>query len=220
MHRSIIFDLDGTLIDSSPSILGCFARILRDARLQPVVPLDHTLIGPPLRSTLMKISGLAAGRELEELAAAFRAVYDSEGFRATRVYPGIEGLLSGLYRKGIRLSIATNKRMVPTLKILEHLEWKRYFARIGALDDPAAPQPDKASLLGSILRENGNDAAAAVYVGDKWEDGEAAASNKMPFYAAQWGYGAWTGVALPGGWHIVRTPEEMLNLFAGEGRPG
>jgi len=207
--QTVIFDLDGTLIDSSPSILECFKRVLEEANLQPVVPLDNSMIGPPLRRTLENLTGLPDGDALERLAANFRSIYDMEGYTATRVYSGVEDLLSKLASHEIPMAIATNKRRTPTLKILEHLGWEQYFRIVGTLDTPLIPHADKGALIGWVVDEIRADAGTSLYLGDKREDGEAAAANGMPFIAAGWGYGNWDGAEMPADWHLIRSPYEL-----------
>ncbi|MFA7403410.1 MAG: HAD family hydrolase [Pelobacteraceae bacterium] len=213
-YRAIIFDLDGTLIDSSPSILHCFDRAITAAGMQPVLPLDSSLIGPPLRQTLMKLAGSDDPALLDRLVDGFKECYDTEGYKATRVYPGVEEMLSGLSSRSIPLAIATNKRCIPTLKILEHLGWERYFCQVGTLDTPTPPHPDKAALISFLLNEMGVTADESLYVGDKWEDGEAARSNGMPFAAAGWGYGEWDLVTKPQDWQIAYSPVALTKYIS------
>ena len=208
--RSVIFDLDGTLIDSSPSILECFATVLANAGLHPVVPLDSSLIGPPLRQTLMNISGLSSGEQVDGLVRGFQEIYDVEGYKSSRVYPGVEELLCRLAASDIPLAIATNKRRTPTLKILDYLGWSGYFRVVGTLDTPVPPHANKAALIRSIVEEMRLSPESSLYVGDKLEDGEAAEANRMPFFAAGWGYGDWGAIAMPPGWRLIRSPHEIV----------
>lgn len=211
--QAIIFDLDGTLIDSAPSILQCFASALSDAGLQPAVPLNASLIGPPLRKTLMHLTGVNDDAILDRLTNSFKEFYDTEGYKASRVYPGIDALLAELSALPIPLAIATNKRRIPTLKIMDHLNWNRYFSLIGTLDTPSPPHPDKAALIRSQLNEMHASAENSWYVGDKWEDGEAAQNNGMPFIAVDWGYGDWDGNNLPESWLNAKTALELAPLL-------
>ena len=207
---AIIFDLDGTLIDSAPSILASFRLVLEEAGISPQVPLTPSLIGPPLRQTLTTISGIAPGPLLDELAAAFARIYDSTGYRATVVYTGVPELLQELAGAGVVLAIATNKRRVPTLKILEHFGWDGYFGRVGTLDTPTPPHADKGALIAALLADLDLEPRRTLYVGDKSEDGEAADANGMNFIAAGWGYGRWEQPSLPGHWKYACLPIEIL----------
>lgn len=211
-YTSIIFDLDGTLIDSSPSILKCFRIILENAGIEHLVPLDSSIIGPPLRQTLMNISGLSQGDQLERLAVDFQRMYDTEGFKETNVYSGVNEMLFQLDSCGIPMTIATNKRLAPTLKILSHLGWEHYFTEVGALDMINPSFPSKAALLGYLLEKSGKNPEAVLYIGDKHDDAAAAEANGMPFVAAGWGYGEWSDVSLPKEWSVVDAPLQLIEM--------
>lgn len=208
-YKSVIFDLDGTLIDSSPSILECFEGVLKEANLQTRVTLDHSVIGPPLRQTLMNLTGLPAGDSLENLVVSFQTIYDTEGYKATHIYPGVEDMLLKFASMKIPMAIATNKRRNPTVKILEHLGWDHYFWRVGTLDAPSIAHPDKSALIRHMIDERRLTANESIYLGDKWEDGEAAAANDMQFFAANWGYGKWETNAMPTGWRLIPSPAKL-----------
>lgn len=212
---AIIFDLDGTLIDSAPSILASFRLVLEEAGISPRAPLTPSLIGPPLRQTLTTISGIDPGPRLEELAAAFARIYDSTGYRATAVYPGIPELLQELAGAGVPLAIATNKRRVPTLKILEHFRWVDYFRRVGTLDTPTPPHADKGALITTLLADLDLEPRRTLYVGDKREDGEAADANGLPFLAVAWGYGTWAAAHMPANWQLAATAAAARAQIAG-----
>ena len=211
--QSIFFDLDGTLIDSAPGILACFAAILREEGITPLLSLDHSLIGPPLRKTLQIVTGIEESNELDHLTERFKAHYDSSGYLETRVYEGVEELLSLLHQQETPLAVATNKRRIPTLKILKHLGWEHYFRLVGSLDTPVPAYPDKASLVAAMLQELNLSPFMTLYVGDKLDDGLAARVNEMPFAAAAWGYGKWDPGAAVNDWAIVRTPMEIMDLI-------
>lgn len=186
---AILFDLDGTLIDSSPGILSSFRQVLKTHGLEPAAPLDQRLIGPPLLQTLARLTGLDDADRLTELAAAFKTLYDSEGYRATQPYPGLAATLDTLIQADWRLFIATNKRFEPTRRIFDHLELNRYFAGIYTLDRQQPPAADKTKLVGRLLTEQGLDARRGWFVGDSGEDAAAAAAHGLPFIAAAYGYG-------------------------------
>jgi len=116
-----IFDLDGTLIDSSASILVGFTATLLAHKIEPKQALTAAIIGPPLRETLSIISGIDAPCVLDALTRSFMDYYDTEGYRASSAFPGIEAMLHLAHLKGLALHLATNKRLIPTKLILEHL---------------------------------------------------------------------------------------------------
>ncbi len=211
--RHIFFDLDGTLIDSAPSILSTFRQILEEGHIAPVVPLDERLIGPPLKETLAMITGFKNESEVERLAEAFKRVYDNEGFRASVVYEGVDELLKTLHSEGFSMAVATNKRRVPAVRILKHLGWEEYFGMVLTSDSPEISASGKAAMIGWLIARLQADACATPYVGDKPEDLEAARENRMPFFAAGWGYGEWDDDGfLPVDW-LLHSPVELLPLL-------
>ena len=211
--QAVIFDLDGTLIDSAPGILYGFESALKRAGIKPLVPISTSLIGPPLRQTLATLTGVNIETELDALIEFFKDSYDSNGYQTTRVYDGVEELLAFFANKQIPMAIATNKRKVPTLKILKFLGWESYFQETGTLDSTTPPYPDKAVLINTLLNKLGVAAATSVYIGDTRGDGEAAEANLMPFIAVGWGYGKWQLETMKDGWHYAGSPDSISLRF-------
>ncbi len=194
MQADILFDLDGTLIDSSPGILASFARVLAAHGLAPAVPLQASLIGPPLAVTLRQVSGMDDEATLAALAEAFKADYDTAGYRTTEVFPGVGAGLAQLAAGGARLFVVTNKRLVPTRKILDAFGLARHFAGIHTRDETDPPAPSKSAVTRRVIVQHRIDAGRAFFVGDSDEDAAAARENGLAFIHATYGYGA-AGIA-------------------------
>lgn len=184
----VIFDLDGTLVDSAPSILLCMAEALASQGITPMAPLAKSVIGPPLRETLRKISGREDEETIAAMATTFVEHYDGSGYRQTKVFTGIDAMLHDLKAMGMRLHIATNKRLRPTQMIIAHLGWSELFCTIYALDLRTPSFLNKSEMLAALLQAEGIAPTQAVYIGDRCDDRKSAQANALPFIAAVWGY--------------------------------
>lgn len=212
-QRHIVFDLDGTLIDSAPGIIAAFRAVLAAKQISPQCALNDALIGPPLAETMTRLTGVGEPHALKELIDAFKLCYDDEGIRTTHAYDGIDALLGELRKKNFGLHIATNKRLAPTQSLVTQLKWSAYFSSLNALDMVTPRLPDKAALLALMLTTQGLVANECVYVGDKHEDGIAADVNKIPFVAVAWGYGDFDQATLPAHWQIAATPSTLCTML-------
>lgn len=188
--KSVIFDLDGTLIDSQESILHSIKIALSDAGIASKIPITKELVGPPLMDTLSKISGINHQPFLNELAKKFKRHYDDAGYKGSIEYPGIGSLLKQLKSQGYSLYIATNKRLIPTQKIINHFSWNLTFSAAYCIDSNSErPFKNKAEMISALIANEGIDRTTAVYIGDRLEDQLAAAANGIRSIAIQWGYG-------------------------------
>ena len=207
--KTILFDLDGTLIDSSTSILAGFGSAFHEEGIALTRPLSPEIIGPPLKETLAILAGKTDPVLIDRLADRFKHHYDGEGYKKTTVFDGVEAMLSALQEHAIPLAIATNKRLVPTRKIIQHLGWQHFFLELFALDSWTPPASNKAAMIGRALGTLELDCRQTLYVGDRREDGEAAGANQMPFALAEWGYGA-VEAGLPADWRRFASPLDLV----------
>lgn len=214
---TIIFDLDGTLIDSSASILAGFAGAFAAEGLSPTQALRPEIIGPPLKETLAILAGSTDSALIDRLAGHFKAHYDTVGYRETTVFDGIPEMLAGLAGQGIPLHIATNKRLTPTRRILDFLGWSAYFRTVRALDAWEPAVGSKREMIARQLAEEALPASSTLYVGDREEDFLAASANHLQFALAAWGYG---GAPALDRITPLKTPAELVTLAGRRGAPG
>lgn len=208
--RNVVFDLDGTLIDSAPAILAGFGQAFTRCNVPAVNPLDAAIIGPPLMQTLAYLAGNDDSETLQRLAAAFKEEYDTEGYKKTFVFEGVETLLAQLGASPLHLFIATNKRQVPTDKIIDLLNWRRHFDAVYSLDFFAPDTRNKGELILRIMQEHRLDPTETVYIGDRNEDGRAAQMAGVRFLLASWGYQE----SAIEGWKIVSEPSQLAAAIA------
>ena len=207
----IIFDFDGTIVDSAPCILKSYQEVFKESGITPAVPINSSIIGPPLPETISLLAATTEQAIITTMAEKFKACYDRRVATETPIYKDIDYVLSVLMQRGHKLYIATNKRYIPTIAIIEHLGMSKYFEVIGAVDQMQPGQQKKSLLIQSLMMNDAIAANQTLYIGDKLDDFLAAAFNAVPFAAAGWGYGEW---AEP--YTILNTPKDILSLVEGE----
>ena len=186
-ERNVIFDLDGTLLDSASAILQAFRLAFRECAVEIVTPLNASIIGPPLFDTIAMLAGTNNEHVINNLAAIFQSVYDAGLCCESLPFPGVDHLLMNLLENGHELYLATNKRQVPTQKILSHLNWAPLFSGIYSLDSFTPRLSSKSELLGKISEDLCLDRKNTIYIGDREDDGIAALANGMNFKIVNWG---------------------------------
>lgn len=187
--NGVIFDLDGTLINSLPGIeLSVRAAFAECAIAYPEVDL-RSLIGPPIRKILSQVAKTTAPEVLADLENAFRLSYDSEGWLRSYCYAGTEAALSILHGAGVRIFVVTNKPRNVSTRILEMRGIEHLFERIITRDSGTPQFTDKKQMLGAIFRACALDPSECLFVGDTEEDAKAAAECVMRFAYVSHGYG-------------------------------
>ena len=187
--KNIIFDLDGTLIDSAPSILSGFKHVLNINGLEPLIPLTSSLIGPPLISTLGIVSGIDNDKKLQQMAEQFMRFYDIQGCLISQPFSAVDDGLNHLLDNGFKMHIATNKRLIPTKNILSHLGWDAFFYSVYTLDKAGESFQSKSDMIAHQLKDLDLSKEHTIYVGDITEDLQAAQNNQLNFIGVSWGYG-------------------------------
>lgn len=211
--QSVILDLDGTLVDSASAILEGLEYAIKKAGIKPAIPLSNGLVGPPLKDTLLKLVGEYNDVIINNLISDFKFFYDQEGFKRSMPYPGTEKLLTELCEFGLDLYLATNKRLVPTQKIINYFGWNRFFDEIYTIDKyKNSPFDNKELMLKSLLKEKSIDPLCAVYVGDREEDLSASISNNLSAILVDWGYGDLNKIKT-GKIKIASNAEDLLSMI-------
>jgi phosphoglycolate phosphatase len=170
--RHILFDLDGTLIDSLPGISWSIDAAFAQCGLPHTSRNLQQFLGPPIRTMLSAISGISDAATLDPLEQAFRHSYDSEGWRKSTCRTGVPELLRDLAAAGVELFIVTNKPAPATHKILRELALDSFFQEVVCRGNHSS----KAQLLTGLLERRALDPAACLMVGDTREDSDAAAA--------------------------------------------
>jgi phosphoglycolate phosphatase len=210
MHRPLLIcDLDGTLVDSESGVIEALRRACFAAGIEPCVPLDSLVIGPPLDEILRRVTGVGTGKTLHRLRNTFTEIYDGETCHLAVPFIGVEDMLQSLLTRGVRLALATNKREKPTSSILAFLGWRNLFDIVEAVDSRQPAPRRKAQMLRDIL--DATFMPKAAYLGDTVADIEAAREASLTCILAGWGYG---GQKPESTTPFVHSPLDVLATFA------
>jgi phosphoglycolate phosphatase len=189
---TVIFDLDGTMVDTAPDLiaatnhtLGQFGMAPVEARIiQPALSLGAKAM---IRAAMNELGRVADEDMLSVMTERFVEYYSDNIAVSSRIFPGLVEALVVLRDEGARLGVCTNKREALTLKLLAELRLDRYFDAIAGADTFPVRKPDEGHLLGTIAMAGG-DSSRAVMIGDSATDAGAARNAKVPFVAVSFGY--------------------------------
>lgn len=189
MTKTLILDLDGTLVDSVPDLAAALNRLMAARGLAEFsLAATSGMVGDGTRA-LVERALTARGQLADEAAqASFLADYSAHAAVATRPFPGAEAALRELAAQGWRLAVCTNKPLAPARALLEALGLSPFFAAIGAGDSFPVQKPDPRHLLATLAAAGGTP-QRAVMLGDHAHDVAAARGAGLPCIFAAWGYG-------------------------------
>jgi N-acetyl-D-muramate 6-phosphate phosphatase len=209
--RCVLFDLDGTLVDTAPD-LGFALNVLRREKGLEDLPMNTIRSQASHGARGLIRIGFALSPHHPEFAAlreAFLRIYERNMLLRSLPFPGIDELLRDLERQGIAWGVVTNKPARYTEPLLAHLELAERAACIVSGDTCPQPKPHPCPLL-TAAEQCGTPPANCLYVGDAERDIEAAEAAGMPALVAEWGYIADDEDPSVWGAHgLVRTPGEI-----------
>ncbi len=189
---TVIFDLDGTLVDTAPDLLNSLDHVVGKAGLPPVnrhairdtISLGaRAMIDEAFRRQDIQ---LAAPR-LDKLFAEFIEFYQHNIAVDSRPFPGVTEVLELFQQRGTKLAVCTNKREALSKQLLAELGLTKYFRALAGADTFAFRKPDPAHLLETIRMVSG-DPSASVMVGDSGTDIKTAKAAGVPVVAVDFGY--------------------------------
>ena len=192
LHRTVVFDLDGTLVDTAPDLINALNYVL-DREGLPPVPLHsaRNMIGAGARRLIergLELEGRAASpSDITRLTDDFIAYYAEHIADGSRPFAGLEDALDDLGIRGYRFAVCTNKLEWLSKLLLDRLGLSARFSAICGADTFGVPKPDPGILHQTVARAGGH-MSAAIMVGDAGPDIGVARRAGIPVIGVAFGY--------------------------------
>jgi HAD superfamily hydrolase (TIGR01509 family) len=169
MYKNIIFDLDGTLVDSKRDIAAAQHWVLTQLGVHTYVPEQlYPLIGKPLAETFTKLLPVELHGRIPEAVELYKDHYPPRALATTTLFPGVRETLAALRAKGIRMATATTKLSPGTRRVLAHFGIAELFDQIQGSDNiPFKPDP---YIINKILADQSWEKSECLMVGDTDND--------------------------------------------------
>ena len=189
---TVLYDLDGTLIDSAKDMQLAVSRVLADHGLPPVGEDDvRVFMGQGSKITMAKAFAkydkVLDDKALSAVTREFVRYYAADPVGHTVAFDGVARVVAHLDKLGLKQGVCTNKFEAPSRTILEHLRLMPPIAGLAGADTFPVRKPDPRHIL-MLLERMGGDPARAVMVGDSIHDVEAAHGAGLPAVLVSWGY--------------------------------
>jgi phosphoglycolate phosphatase len=210
--KLVLFDLDGTLINSEPGIFGSLRHAF--AQIGAELPQESVLrgwIGPPFHQSFPTVLGDDPAR-IELAIGHYREHYLAEGWSGHAVYPGIAEVIAALVAAGCALGVVTTKHLPQARKIVAHLPFGNAFTRIYGPDAMTAHSA-KAEMIAQALADFAIAPSDAAMVGDRHFDIEGARANGARAIGVAWGFGDTAELTAAGADAIAHSPTELRALL-------
>lgn len=184
----LIFDLDGTLVDSAESIRGALTESCKVNNIEPTIPISEIKIGPPLDEIIRIILPYEENSRRDLFKKTFVELYDRKFCKECTVYPGATDALSKA-AVNADLFLVTNKRIIPTIKILRHHNMVHAFKVIIGCDSVENNAFSKAKSINHLINKYDLSESDCTYFGDTEGDAAACHEAGVDFVYVSWGYG-------------------------------
>ena len=213
-YSTILFDLDGTLTDSSQGIINSIIYALEKYDINDYdMPLLRKFLGPPLHESFEKFMGFDKEKSLQAVKL-YREYFSSKGLLENEVYAGVNDLLQNLKENGKTLIVATSKPQPFTDKIMEHFDLAKYFDFIAG-SNMDTTRSKKAEVIEYALSEcNIKDKSKVIMIGDRAEDMIGAQSAGIDSIGVEYGYGIFDELKNAGATYIAKTVDELKSLLS------
>ncbi|OWA35625.1 pyrophosphatase PpaX [Saccharibacillus sp. O16] len=210
--KTVLFDLDGTIIDTNQLIIDSFMNIMGDVPLTRETIIPH--MGTTLQNQLRVFSGLDDVRELEQ---AYRKYNLAHHDSMVKPFPHVQEVVKDLHASGVRLGVVTTKIRPTSMKVLQMFDLYRYMDAVVTVTDVTHPKPHAEPVL-KALELMGADPDTALMVGDSPADIQSAKNAGVRAAAVAWSLKGETALADYDPEYMLRDMRDLYELTGTERR--
>ncbi len=216
MFDYILFDFDGTLMDTSKGVFNSFDKVVAHYGLNIDRAIYSTMIGPPLKESFSKTLGLPEA-EIQNAMQIYRSYYAQDGMFEAEIYSGVVELIENLRAAGKKIFVATSKPEIYARQILERKEILGLFDFVGGSDLEEKSRVEKCDVVKYVLQSNGISAQKekCLLIGDRHYDVDGAHSAGIKCAGILWGFGTRKEFEECGADFIFESPEDAESFLAG-----
>lgn len=217
----VIFDLDGTLLDTAGDVITMMAETVRRHGLSSAGVVAEIVVGPPLREGIARACPDADPGVIDVIIRDYRERYNRSDYPRTRVFPGIPTLLDTLRKQDVPTFVATNKASLPAELVLQRFDLLRRFTATISADHFPDRNLDKADMIRTLLTQHGLSRSTTLMVGDTDLDILGGHNAGVKTLAVLYGYGR-RQTLLDANPHFVTDRPNWLGFlqpYHGQGKP-
>lgn len=206
-YHAVLFDLDGTLVDSQQGILFCFEKVFAQFGLTLNENQLRRYLGPPLR---VSFAEHLPPEQVEEAVELYRDLYDQYGIEMTTPFEGVREMMKALKERQILTAVATSKTHEVAQRVLEHFELSHYFDVIqGASKDRTLDT--KTAVMQKVLDNDAFKGCNAVMVGDREHDLTGAKNCGIDAVGCTYGYAQPGELEAGATVYLAKSPADLTN---------
>ena len=207
----LLFDLDGTITDSTEGIVKCLENAIKQMGFE--LPEDtNKFLGPPIRQSFSEFCGMNP-QQIDEAVGIFRERYSKTGLYENQVYEGVSEMLEELKNSGKRIMVATSKPEVYAKRIFKRAGLDRYFEIVGGAELDGS-RDYKHEVIEYVLAKAGiTDRNRVLMIGDRRQDVIGAHKTGIKCLGILWGFGSREELEEAGADYITETPQTLVKML-------
>ena len=210
-YDTLLFDLDGTLTDSTEGIVKCIEYAL--VKMGYEMPENtNKFLGPPLYRSFAEFCGMNE-EQVNEAVRIFRERYSEVGLFENRVYDGVPEMLDRLKKGGKRIMVATSKPEVYAVRIFEKFGLAQYFEIVGGANINGTRNYKHEVIESVLAKADITDRSRVLMIGDRKQDVDGAHKTGLKCMGILWGFGSIEELTEAGADYIAHTPEEAADML-------